>query len=100
MEELRRLRVHSRVRGRLFSGGAHRARRHEPAELPQEQLRGRRGFSRARRRDARARNDQLAVHPTIGKTERQIMKNDRKETDKKKGTLRPWLVDVAVEHLR
>jgi hypothetical protein len=28
------------------------------------------------------------------------MKNDRKETDKKKGTLRPWLVDVAVEHLR
>jgi hypothetical protein len=29
-----------------------------------------------------------------------VMKNDRKETDKKKGTLRPWLVDVAVEHLR
>jgi len=27
------------------------------------------------------------------------VKNDRK-TDKKKGTLRPWLVDVAVEHLR
>jgi len=27
------------------------------------------------------------------------MKNDRK-TDKKKETLRPWLVDVAVEHLR
>jgi len=28
------------------------------------------------------------------------MKNERKETDKMKGTLRPWLVDVAVEHLR
>jgi len=28
------------------------------------------------------------------------MKNDRKETDKKKISLRPWLVDVAVEHLR
>jgi len=28
------------------------------------------------------------------------MKNERKETDKKKGTLRPWLVDVTVEHLR
>jgi hypothetical protein len=28
------------------------------------------------------------------------MKNERKETDKKKGTLRPWLVDVSVEHLR
>jgi hypothetical protein len=29
------------------------------------------------------------------------MKNGKKETDKKKGTaLRPWLVDVAVEHLR
>jgi len=28
------------------------------------------------------------------------MKSDRKEADKKKGTLRPWLVDVAVEHLR
>jgi hypothetical protein len=29
------------------------------------------------------------------------MKNDRKEADKKKGTpLRPWLVDVPVEHLR
>jgi len=28
------------------------------------------------------------------------MKNERKETDKKKGTRRPWLVDVAVEHLR
>ena len=25
---------------------------------------------------------------------------NRKETDKKKGTLRPWLVDVQVEHLR
>jgi len=32
--------------------------------------------------------------------ERYAVKNDRKETDKKKGTLRPWLVDVAVEHLR
>jgi hypothetical protein len=31
---------------------------------------------------------------------REAMKNERKETDKKKGTLRPWLVDVAVEHLR
>ena len=29
------------------------------------------------------------------------MKNGTKEADKKKGTaLRPWLVDVAVEHLR
>jgi len=28
------------------------------------------------------------------------MKKDRKETDKKTGPLRPWLVDVAVEHLR
>jgi hypothetical protein len=28
------------------------------------------------------------------------MKNDKKSTDKKKGTLRPWLVDVPVEHLR
>jgi len=27
------------------------------------------------------------------------VKNDRK-TDKKKGTLRPWLVDVSLEHLR
>jgi len=27
------------------------------------------------------------------------MKNERK-TDKKKETLRPWLIDVAVEHLR
>jgi len=28
------------------------------------------------------------------------MKKDKAEADKKKGTLRPWLVDVAVEHLR
>ena len=28
------------------------------------------------------------------------MKSDRKEPGKKTGTLRPWLVDVAVEHLR
>lgn len=29
------------------------------------------------------------------------MKNGAKDTDKKKGTaLRPWLVDVPVEHLR
>ena len=29
------------------------------------------------------------------------MKNDRKDADKKKGTLlRPWLIDVAIEHLR
>jgi hypothetical protein len=27
-------------------------------------------------------------------------RHDRKEADKKKGTLRPWLIDVAVEHLR
>jgi hypothetical protein len=32
-------------------------------------------------------------------TKEHAMKNDRKEP-KKKGTLRPWLVDVAVEHLR
>jgi hypothetical protein len=30
---------------------------------------------------------------------RSRMKTD-KTTPKKKGTLRPWLVDVAVEHLR
>jgi len=28
------------------------------------------------------------------------MKNERKDPDKKRETLRPWLVDVAVEHLR
>jgi hypothetical protein len=28
------------------------------------------------------------------------MKDDRKDADKKKGTLRPWLVDVVIEHLR
>lgn len=28
------------------------------------------------------------------------MKNGKKDTDKKTGTLRPWLIDVAVEHLR
>jgi hypothetical protein len=28
------------------------------------------------------------------------MKNERKDADKKKGTLRPWLIDVPVEHLR
>jgi hypothetical protein len=26
--------------------------------------------------------------------------NGKKGTDKKKGTLRPWLVDVVVDHLR
>jgi hypothetical protein len=30
----------------------------------------------------------------------EAMKNDKKSTDKKTGTLRPWLVDVQVEHLR
>jgi hypothetical protein len=30
----------------------------------------------------------------------EAMKNENKGTDKKKGTLRPWLVDVQVEHLR
>jgi len=28
------------------------------------------------------------------------MKEDRKEDGKKKGPLRPWLVDVVVDHLR
>jgi len=28
------------------------------------------------------------------------MKNDRKDVDKKKIPLRPWLVDVVIEHLR
>ncbi len=28
------------------------------------------------------------------------MKNGKKGTTKKTGTLRPWLVDVQVEHLR
>jgi hypothetical protein len=31
---------------------------------------------------------------------RKAVKKERKETGKKTGTLRPWLVDVAVEHLR
>jgi hypothetical protein len=31
---------------------------------------------------------------------REAMKNERKDPDKKRETLRPWLVDVAVEHLR
>jgi hypothetical protein len=31
---------------------------------------------------------------------RLTVKNERKETDKKTGTLRPWLVDVSIEHLR
>jgi len=31
---------------------------------------------------------------------REHMKTERKETDKKRETLRPWLIDVAVEHLR
>jgi hypothetical protein len=30
----------------------------------------------------------------------EAMKNDKKSADQKKGTLRPWLVDVQVEHLR
>ena len=99
VERVRRLRVHPGLRRRLLGRGAHRAWRHEPAELPQAQLRGRRGFARARRRGARDRNYQLAVQPPSTNKEK-AMKNDRKETDKKKGTLRPWLVDVAVEHLR
>jgi len=28
------------------------------------------------------------------------MKTDRKTGEKKTGTLRPWLVDVVIEHLR
>jgi len=28
------------------------------------------------------------------------MKDERKESGKKKGPLRPWLVDVVVDHLR
>jgi hypothetical protein len=35
----------------------------------------------------------------LSEKERHTVKNERKET-KKTGTLRPWLVDVAVEHLR
>jgi hypothetical protein len=31
---------------------------------------------------------------------RAVMKSDMKDAGKKKGTLRPWLVDVVVEHLR
>jgi hypothetical protein len=31
--------------------------------------------------------------------EEEVMKG-RKEADKKKGTLRPWLVDVVVDQLR
>jgi hypothetical protein len=29
-----------------------------------------------------------------------VMKNDKKASDKKTGTLRPWLVDVQIENLR
>jgi hypothetical protein len=32
--------------------------------------------------------------------EEKAMKNDKKSTDKKKGTLRPWLVDVQVDNMR
>ena len=40
VEGVRRLRLHSGVRRRLLGRRAHRAWRHEPAELPQVQLRG------------------------------------------------------------
>jgi hypothetical protein len=29
-----------------------------------------------------------------------VMKNDKNASGKKKGTLRPWLVDVQIENLR
>ena len=48
VEEVQRLRVHPGLRRRLHGRGAHRARRHEPAELPQDQLRGRGRLARAR----------------------------------------------------
>jgi hypothetical protein len=45
---------------------------------------------------ARAQRSTSGRHP-----QKEIhVKNERKETDKKKGTLRPWLVDVSLEHLR
>ena len=48
VEGVRRLRVHPGLRGRLLGRRAHRARRHEQAELPQDELRGgRRSRSRA-----------------------------------------------------
>lgn len=30
----------------------------------------------------------------------EVMKNGKKDTGKKTGTLRPWLIDVAVDYLR
>jgi hypothetical protein len=65
--------------------------------MPQVQLRGRCGVTRARCRSARGHSCQLSGTHSQKET---TMKNERKETDKKKGTLRPWLVDVSVEHLR
>ena len=45
---------------------------------------------------SRMRSSANAAH---NRNEEKDMKND-KRTDEKKGTLRPWLVDVQVEHLR
>ena len=38
--------------------------------------------------------------PAAAHAEERQMKNERKDPDKKRETLRPWLVDVAIEHLR
>src|SRR5688500_4642484 len=46
---------------RLLDRGTYRAGQHEPAELPQEQLRGGGHFTRAGCRHARAGDDKLAA---------------------------------------
>ena len=54
VEGMRRLRVHPGLRGRLHGGRAHRARRHEQAELPQDRA-SRPGLISLARDAARAR---------------------------------------------
>ena len=80
----------------MFGRIGRAAWRHEPAELPQGQLRSWRRLARAR---GGVENLELRKR-TPTEERRQHMGSSKKGTEKKKETVRPWLVDVVVEKLR
>src|SRR5690349_11073807 len=96
MVRVQRLRVYSGLRRRLQCRRARRAGRPAEAQLPQNEFRGWRchaGQTGSSASGARAgRVTGMASQPWEGPVE-----VERNESGKKKGPLRPWLVDVVID---
>src|SRR5687768_11735342 len=97
---MRRLRLHSGLRGRLHDGGIRRVRRHSETPLPSAALRSGREGTGDEGRGVRGHVDATHTQRTTNTKDRAMTKHKKGTGKPKAGILRPWLVDVPVDQLR